>query len=111
MSDSQNASAPQVAGVTVRGVACFAIQLLLNVSMLSVTLVACVLWCVPSSLLLGVVASVEATLDHTRAKRARARLQQSPAVIHNTVATGSYAVPFEQLSCVSQIYGLGAPAA
>ena len=111
MSDSQNVHATHTAPITIRGVACFVIQLLLNASLISVTALACVLWCVPSSLLLGVVASVEATIRHTRAKRSRARVQHSATPAHSATNADYFATTFGQVSCASQIYGLGAPAA
>lgn len=111
MSDSHIAHATQTAPITMRGVACFMIQLALNMSLISVTALACVLWCVPSSLLLGIVASVEATIRHTRAKRSRARVQHSPTPVHSATNTDYFATTFGQVCCASQIYGLGAPAA
>ncbi|KAL0031870.1 hypothetical protein WJX79_001970 [Trebouxia sp. C0005] len=63
------------------------------------------------SLLLGIVASVEATINRTVGKRARTRVQQNPAVVHNTADTNYFVTAFGQVSCASQIYGLGAPAA
>lgn len=110
-SDSQNASTTPTPPITVRGVACFVVQLALNMSMFSVTAFACLLWCVPGSLLLGIVASVEATIDRTVGKRARTRVHQSPAVAHTTADTDYFVTAFGQVSCASQIYGLGAPAA
>jgi len=107
MSDSQNASATPTAPITVRGVACFVVQLALNMSMFSVTAFACVLWCVPGSLLLGIVASVEATINRTVGKRARTRVQQNPAAAHTTADTDYFVTAFGQVSCASQIYGLG----
>ncbi|DBA97187.1 TPA: hypothetical protein ACH3X1_014946 [Trebouxia sp. C0004] len=111
VSDSQNASTTPTAPITVRGVACFVVQLALNMSMFSVTACACLLWCVPGSLLLGIVASVEATINRTVGKRARTRVQQNPAVAHTTADTDFFATAFGQVSCASQTYGLGAPAA
>ncbi|DBA70426.1 TPA: hypothetical protein ACH3X2_011835 [Trebouxia sp. C0005] len=111
MSDSQRDSTTPTAPITVRGVACFVVQLALNMSMFSVTAFACLLWCVPGSLLLGIVASVEATINRTVGKRARTRVQQNPAVVHNTADTNYFVTAFGQVSCASQIYGLGAPAA
>lgn len=110
MSDTHNsiARSSPVAPITAGGIACFLLQLVLNVSLLSVTFLACVVWCVPSSLLLGVVASVEATLGHTRTKRARARMQQSATTVQSTAAA---AIPCGQVSYATQIYGLGAAAA
>ena len=110
MSDSQIASTTPTAPITVRGVACFVVQLALNMSIFSVTAFACLLWCVPGSLLLGIVASVEATIDRTVGKRARTRVQ-NPAVAHTTADTDYFVTAFGQVSCASQIYGLGAPAA
>ena len=111
MSESQNASTTPTAPITVRGVACFVVQLAFYMSMSSVTAFACLLWCVPGSVLLGVYASVEATIDRTVGKRARTRVQQNPAVAHTTADTDCYVTAFGQVSCASQIYGLGAPAA
>lgn len=95
------------APITVRSVVCFAIQVVLNMSMLSVTAFVCFLWCVPSTILLGLAASVEATASHRLLKRARTRLQ--PATSTNEMQPEldhSQAV-----NCALTKYGLGAPAA
>ena len=95
------------APITVRSIVCFAIQVVLNMSMLSVTAFACFVWCVPSTILLGLAASVEATVSHRLLKRARTRLQ--PATSTNEMQpepSHSQAV-----NCARTKYGLGAPAA
>lgn len=102
-----NTSPSHTAPITVQSVVCFAIQLVLNMSMLSVTAFACFVWCVPSTILLGLAASVEATASHRLLKRARTRLQ--PAASGNEMqAEPSHN---QAMNCVCTTYGLGAPAA
>lgn len=111
MSDVQTPQPLHQEPITAKSVACFAIQVTLNVSMLSMTAFACVVWCVPSSLLLGLVASVEATLTHTMSKYVRARIQHTPAAISDGQNRGYWFGPDSQAIVSAQVYGLGAPAA
>lgn len=96
------------APITIQSTVCFAIQLVLNMSMLSVTAFACFVWCVPSTILLGLAASFEATVSHMLLKRAQTRL------LPVTFTQGMQA---ETTSCISAVpcahrtCGLGAPAA
>lgn len=102
-----NTSPSHAASITVRSVVCFAIQVVLNMSMLSVTAFACFVWCVPSTILLGLAASVEATASHRLLKRARSRLQPTTST-NEMQAEPSYS---QAMSCACTTYGLGAPAA
>ena len=111
MSDVQTPQPLHEESITAKSVACFAIQVTLNVSMLSMTAFACVVWCVPSSLLLGLVASVEATLAHTMSKYVRARIQHTPAAVPDSQNRGYWFGPDSQAIVSAQVYGLGAPAA
>ena len=101
-----NTGPSQTAPITVRSIVCFAIQVILNMSMLSVTAFACFIWCVPSTILLGFAASVEATASHRLLKRARTRLQ--PATSTNEMQPEPV---HSQVVSARTMYGLGAPAA
>ncbi|KAL3149361.1 hypothetical protein ABBQ32_002164 [Trebouxia sp. C0010 RCD-2024] len=94
------------APITFQSIVCFAIQVVLNMSVLSLTAFACFVWCVPSTILLGLAASLEATVTHSLLKRARTRLQ---------AATSTGGMQGELLNNpvvnADRTYGLGAAAA
>lgn len=104
---STNSKSSDSNAITVRGVVCFAIQVALNISLLTVTATACMVWCVPSTLLLGLAASVEATFSNRLAKRARRSIQ----AVSSNDGDGMQSMCIPHLNCVNRVYGLGAPAA
>lgn len=77
-------------------------------SVLSLTAFACFVWCVPSTILLGLAASLEATVSQSLLKRARRMLPAAAAIervqaesLNNPAVNSTY----------SWTYGLGAAAA